>query len=183
MEIRGCAATVRARKLYTTRFPEPEYHTVPGQVPNGTWQEFLIEVLLGREDFFMDDPKRMRPKIAVITVIFAIAVLMGNIALGLFLWQRTNVSSSPEATSVTKQQSERLSYKGEKEKDAFTLLKEKATVEQDTSGLVVSINDQRADVAKREYWAFYVNGKLASVGPADYQTKDGDRIEWKIDRY
>lgn len=125
----------------------------------------------------------MRLKIAVITVIFAIAVLMGNIALGLFLWQRTNVSSSPEAPSVTKQQSEILSYKGEKKKDAFTLLKEKATVEQDTSGLVVSINGKRADVAKREYWAFYVNGKLAAVGPADYETEDSDTIEWKIETY
>lgn len=131
----------------------------------------------------MDDPKRMRSKIAVITVIFAIAVLVGNIALGLFLWQRTNVSSSPEAPSVTKQQSEVLSYKGEKGKDALTLLKEKATVEQDTSGLVISIKGRKADSAKHEYWAFYVNGKLASVGPADYQTKDGDRIEWKIEKY
>lgn len=131
----------------------------------------------------MDGVKRMRSKIAVITVIFAIAVLIGNIALGLFLWQRTNVSSSPEAPSVTKQQSEILSYKGEKEKDALTLLKEKATVEQDTSGLVVSINDRRADVVKREYWAFYVNGKMAQVGPADYKTKDEDMIEWKIDHY
>lgn len=132
----------------------------------------------------MDDPKTgMRRKIAVITVIFAIAVLIGNIALGLFLWQRTNVSSSPEATSVTKQQSEILSYKGEKEKDALTLLKEKATVEQDRSGLVISIKGRKADSAKHEYWAFYVNGKLAAVGPADYQTKHEDKIEWRIEKY
>lgn len=76
-----------------------------------------------------------------------------------------------------------LTYKGESGKDALTLLKQKATVEVDKSGLVISINGRKADNGKREFWAFYVNGKSASVGPADYQTQDTDTIEWKIDKY
>lgn len=76
-----------------------------------------------------------------------------------------------------------FSYKGKTGKDALTLLKENARIEQDASGLVVSINGRKADPAKREYWAFYVNGNMAQVGPADYQTKDEDRVEWKIEKY
>ncbi len=76
-----------------------------------------------------------------------------------------------------------LSYKGKNRKDALTLLKKQAVVGQNASGLVTSINGRKADDTKREYWAFYVNGKQAPVGPAEYQTKNGDKIEWKIERY
>lgn len=78
---------------------------------------------------------------------------------------------------------ETISYKGKNGVDALTLLKARTTVEQDKSGLVVAINDKKADAKKREYWAFYVNGKMATVGPSDYKTKDTDMIEWKIERY
>ena len=40
-----------------------------------------------------------------------------------------------------------------------------------------------AEESKKEYWAFYINGKMANVGAADYQTKEGDKIEWKIEKY
>ncbi|MBI2034714.1 MAG: DUF4430 domain-containing protein [Candidatus Levybacteria bacterium] len=78
---------------------------------------------------------------------------------------------------------ETFSYAGKNGADALTLLKEKAAVEQDASGLVISINNRKADSGNREYWAFYVNGALAPVGPADYKTKDTDKIEWKIETY
>lgn len=74
-------------------------------------------------------------------------------------------------------------YKGKEGKDALSLLKETTTVEQDSSGLVISIKGRKADSAKHEYWAFYVNKKMASVGPADYKTRNEDVIEWKIDKY
>lgn len=80
-------------------------------------------------------------------------------------------------------QAEGLTYKGESGKDALTLLKQKATVEIDKSGMVIVINSRKADNIKHEYWAFYVNDKSASVGPADYQTQDADTILWKIDKY
>lgn len=86
-----------------------------------------------------------------------------------------------QTTSI--KQADAFSYKGEDGKDALVLLKEKTTIEQNKSGLVVSINNRKADEKKREYWSFYVNGKLANVGPAEYQTKKGDKIEWKIEKY
>jgi hypothetical protein len=74
-------------------------------------------------------------------------------------------------------------YRGEEGKNALTLLKEKTRVKQGSSGLVISINARRAKEDKKEFWAFYINGKMAEVGPGNYQTKEGDIIEWKIEKY
>ena len=74
-------------------------------------------------------------------------------------------------------------YKGEEGKDALTLLKGQTTIEQDSTGMVVAINGRKADNTKREFWSFYVNGVQASVGSADYITKNGDIIDWKIENY
>lgn len=76
-----------------------------------------------------------------------------------------------------------VSYKGETGKDALTLLKQHATVVQNKSGLVTTINGRKADDSKHEFWEFLVNGKEAQVGPAQYQTKSTDTIEWEIGHY
>ena len=76
-----------------------------------------------------------------------------------------------------------ISYKGEAGKDALILLKQKFSVSKDSSGMVSAIGGKKADSVKHEYWAFYVNGKMASVGPADYKTTNEDLIEWKIEKY
>ncbi len=125
-------------------------------------------------------------KIKFLTAAIVIAVLVGNIALGVFLNNKKEekisvVKSTPTITQATV--SDYLSYQGQDGKDALTLLKEKIAVEQDGSGLVVSINGRKATSEKREYWAFYVNDKMAEVGPADYKTKNEDKIEWKIEKY
>jgi len=74
-----------------------------------------------------------------------------------------------------------FSYKGENGVDALTLLKKKTTVEQNKSGLVVSIKGNKP--TGHNYWAFYVNGKYAQVGPAQYKTKNSDVILWKVESY
>lgn len=76
-----------------------------------------------------------------------------------------------------------ISYVGVTGKTALDLLDTRAAVVQAASGLVVSINGRKADNKEREYWAFYINGKISQVGPKDYITKDGDKIEWKIEKY
>lgn len=87
--------------------------------------------------------------------------------------QATVVSQTAKNVTIT--------YKGENGVDALTLLKQQATIEEDHSGLVVSINGIKP--TGHEYWAFYINNKLASVGPAEYKTKNGDIITWKIEKY
>ncbi len=84
---------------------------------------------------------------------------------------------------TAQQEIKSFSYMGREGIDALTLLKEETVVDQEASGLVASINGRKADKSKREYWAFYVNRKMAEVGPADYVTKDTDKIEWKLKHY
>lgn len=74
-----------------------------------------------------------------------------------------------------------VAYKGENGIDALTLLKKQNSVGIDHTGLVVSVNGVKP--TGHEYWAFYINNKLAPVGPAEYKTKNGDVITWKIEKY
>lgn len=48
---------------------------------------------------------------------------------------------------------------------------------------VTSIDGRAAETTKREFWAFYVNGKQAPVGAGTYIVKNNDTIEWKIETY
>ncbi len=54
---------------------------------------------------------------------------------------------------------------------------------QGTGAYVVAINNIKASVQKKQYWAFFVNGKLSEVGAGSYFIKPGDKIEWKIQTY
>lgn len=78
---------------------------------------------------------------------------------------------------------DQFEYPGIDGVDALTLLKQKTTVEQDASGMVISISGRQADNNQREFWSFYINGQSAQVGPASYITKDNDIIIWKIEKY
>jgi len=71
-------------------------------------------------------------------------------------------------------------------KTALDLTKEKADIKtkgEGTSAYVTEINGVMAQDAKKEYWAFYVNGKMATVGAGSYKLKSGDKIEWRIEKY
>ncbi len=83
----------------------------------------------------------------------------------------------------TKKGIDSFNYNGRSGIDALTLLKEKTEVEQDKTGMVVSISGRKANNEKREFWSFYVNGVQANVGSADYITKNDDIIDWKIETY
>lgn len=71
-------------------------------------------------------------------------------------------------------------------KTALDLTKEKANIKTKGEGInayVTEINGQEALNSKKEYWAFFVNGKMAEVGAGSYQLKEGDKIEWKLANY
>lgn len=97
--------------------------------------------------------------------------------------QATPSALIPSFTEKTEVSNNEFSYKGKNGVDALTLLNEKTKTRLADSGLVASINGREANTTKKEFWSFYVNGKMASVGPADYITKDTDLIEWKIETY
>lgn len=110
-------------------------------------------------------------------------VLIALFVPSYFLTVTRNQARPPLAQPVRQTVKETFSYKGEDGKDALTILKEKTAVEQNASGMVVSINKRKADESKREFWSFYINGKQAMVGAGDYQTKSTDTILWKIETY
>jgi hypothetical protein len=95
---------------------------------------------------------------------------------------KTNKEEKTEVKSEVVE-NKSFEYKGKDGVDALSLLKEQTKVEQDKSGMVVSINGRKAETEKREFWGFYVNGKMAEIGAADFKTKNGDVINWKIENY
>ncbi|MDR0956083.1 MAG: DUF4430 domain-containing protein [Candidatus Nomurabacteria bacterium] len=75
-----------------------------------------------------------------------------------------------------------VSYDGESGKTAYQILADDCTVKSSDSSygkFVTEINGVAAGTTK--YWAFYINGKYASVGADKYQTKDGDQLKWQLE--
>lgn len=64
--------------------------------------------------------------------------------------------------------------------EAVVTVKKKGEGEQ---AFVTSIDGLEAKEGKREFWAFYVNGKQAEVGAGTYKVQNGDVISWKIENY
>ena len=117
---------------------------------------------------------------AIVIILFLSLLVV--ISLPFITGKTVTVSVPQQAKSAQKVPSD-IVYAGKSGMDALTLLKAKESVSQDKSGLVTAIAGRKADSSQHDYWAFYVNGKMAQVGPADYKTKDGDTIEWKIAKY
>jgi hypothetical protein len=96
---------------------------------------------------------------------------------------------SGESTKIYEKAAKQLSitqtvqYEGENGKTALQLLKDKYQVQtKEYSGLgefVEAIGGIKPD--SKHFWAFYINGKLSEVGANQYQTKNGDKIEWKLE--
>jgi hypothetical protein len=132
------------------------------------------------KDFFNFKTKR---GVIELTFVVILLVLFVNISLGFYLISNKPSTNPHKTISLETKSKDSFTYRGEEGKDAFSLLQNKTSVEVDTSGLVVSINGRKADQKKREFWSFYVNDVMASVGPKDYIAKSSDEIEWRIETY
>ncbi len=51
------------------------------------------------------------------------------------------------------------------------------------NAFVTAINERAADAKKHEFWELLINGKPAEVGAGSYPIKNGDLIEWHINKY
>jgi hypothetical protein len=126
--------------------------------------------------------------------IFIFILVILAIFVGYFFYQN---KLQPAKKSVTQQQNLTVYFKlaGQADfvkqeiivgKTALDLIKEKTKVVIKGEGVnayVIEINGRLAEDSKKEFWAFYVNGKQAEVGVGSYKLKEGDRIEWKIETY
>jgi hypothetical protein len=140
------------------------------------------------EVVYLNMGKRYNKTVLLVIVVFSL--LIGS-AVVFSANNPSRIVNDPTPTIVSEKvpakkknaQTEKVSYEGEDGIDALTLLKKIASVEQDSSGLVTGINGRNADNKKREFWGFYINGKMSEVGPAEYQTKNEDTMEWKMETY
>ena len=110
-------------------------------------------------------------------------ILLGFVAYTIAVPPREHAVQGVSTKSVEPISESSFTYQGKESVTALQLLSSHASYTKDTSGMVVSINGRKANSSKHEYWAFYVNGKLSSMGPADYVTKSTDTILWKIETY
>ena len=171
VKIHDCAATVKVRKLYVL------------MISRAGVVEHVILLGNPKRDFFMG---KLTNKIVLSVIgLVVVGLLVFSVVNSTQDQQKNDTAPTTQNTGehVEQQDSTSFAYNGEEGKDALTLLNEKTTVEQNQSGLVVSINNRKADETKREFWALYINGEMAQVGPSEYITKDTDKIEWKIDQY
>lgn len=90
----------------------------------------------------------------------------------------TDITSSPSPSKA-----ETVSYAGRDGVNALELLKENATPEtKDSSfGEYVDAINGISGGTDNKYWSFYINGKLSTIGAADYVTKNEDTIEWRFE--
>lgn len=120
-----------------------------------------------------------------------VIVLIGIGIYSFNKFDRVDVATTPSPTtsaevSPTPATAQEVTYQGQEGKTALALLEENAEVKTKGEGanaFVSSINGYAADSAKKEFWAFYLNGESATVGAGSYDTKDTDTITWKIQTY
>ena len=98
-------------------------------------------------------------------------------------WGTVAYISSHQAQLVTNaaHQVTQISYSGQNEVDALSLLRKHADVQvkhYSFGDMVVAINGSVGNGPK--YWTFYVNGKMAEVGAGAYKTRDSDILMWKL---
>ena len=75
-----------------------------------------------------------------------------------------------------------VSYNGINGQNALEILERTHNVQvkhYSFGDLVVSIDGDTPDSSHT--WSFYVNGQLASVGAGSYNTKNSDKIMWRVD--
>lgn len=118
-----------------------------------------------------------------------VVVFVALLIIALSGWYFYNQSIGKVEKESAKQISVSLNsivYQINEGKTSLDLLKKYSKVETKGEGVnayVVAIDGKKALSENKEYWAFYVNGKLAEVGAGSYKLKQGDKIEWKIEKY
>jgi hypothetical protein len=143
---------------------------------------------------FSDLQKRVN--LIGITLIVTLVVAVFGAVVGLTAAVETsnnaneisNLQSSVDKLSGEAKQdgirSSGVSYEGQNDKTALELLKDKYQVDtKEFSGVgefVSAIEGVAAEDGKN-FWAFYVDGQMATEGAGTYKTKDGEKIEWRLD--
>lgn len=134
-------------------------------------------------------------KKSILALIVAAIVVTGS-AIGIYSLDDGNQSAKPVTQTKSQTQSKNqtviefssdkktVKYDGLAGQTALSTLQSLTTVETKSTSfgdMVIGINGLKANEAS-EYWAFYVNGQLASEGAGTYLAKAGDKIEWHLEK-
>lgn len=77
-----------------------------------------------------------------------------------------------------------ISYNGKTGFSALEILQKITQVKTKESSLgtqIIAING--LEQTNNKFWTYTVDGKVGNIGAADYQTKDGEIIEWKLSSF
>jgi len=115
--------------------------------------------------------------------VIAIVIIIGLVGLGgHFLGKYEQNKSESKTQKVEAVQT--IAYDGAEGRSALDLLKEKAEIQTQDSSLgafVTTINGTAN--SEDHFWMFYVNGELAPTAADQFITKDGDKIEWRYEKF
>lgn len=119
-------------------------------------------------------------KILAFSAVCLVLILIG------FSVFRKQTQNNPAVVSIPPQSSysSQITYDCVKDKTALELLEKKFTTEtkEDSIGtMVVGINEIKPK--DRQFWAFLIDGKEASVGASAYKCLENEKIEWKLESY
>lgn len=92
-------------------------------------------------------------------------------------------AASPEGQAQTTLVTS-ITYDGRDGKTAFELLKASHEVESqdsDAGVFVTKINGVGGDADT--YWLYYVDGKVAIMAADKYETRNGQKIEWRYEKF
>ena len=123
----------------------------------------------------------MKLKPALLPVVLSLFVLGAGCSFTQTVQVNSNTANQNTNTANTNTTTKAVTYAGQDGKNALELLQVDHQVDVSDQGFVNSIDGILP--SDHQYWAFYVNGKLAEVGAKDYATKSNDSIEWKLESF
>ena len=109
-------------------------------------------------------------------------------------------AQEPQKTEQTQEQAKTDENKteekaSESEATKVSIVKEDAEIKKDENlqsyleknhkavfekGMMTELEGVKQDPAKKQYWMYYVNDKMAEVGIGDYKVNENDKIEFKF---
>lgn len=130
----------------------------------------------------------MKKRLYIVTAAVLVVAIGGASIYGLkhqnTTQTQTQTSTTQTAAKVTYSNSgKQVDYTGQTGKTALEVLKSLTKVDVGTSSygeFVTAINGLKAD-SKLNYWSFYVNGAYASEGAGTYKSKDGEKLQWRLE--
>lgn len=114
--------------------------------------------------------------------LLAIVVLIFLVGLGANFLGKYNNDQKNQKVETAIAGTQTVAYDGIDGKTALDLLREKADIKTEDSSIgvfVTSING--TENTDSNYWLFYVDGQLAPIAADQYQTKPGEKIEWRYE--